>query len=185
MSSSAQTTPVVSHPSSRRDSALAPRIGQAALALLCALALAACEASTEGSGQVVRVFDGDSFVMRTADVTELEVRLFGIDAPERHQPWSRRSREALRRLVRGHRLRIEAVTTDPYGRTVAVVSRVSDGLNVNREMIRQGDAWVYRRYTDDAGLIQLEEEARSAARGLWSLPDSERVAPWQWRRQNR
>jgi endonuclease YncB( thermonuclease family) len=44
---------------------------------------------------------------------------------------------------------------------------------------------VYRRYTDDAGLIQLEEEARSAARGLWSLPDSERVAPWQWRRQNR
>ncbi len=184
MSSSARMTPVASHLSSCR-APLAPTSGWVALALLGALALAACEASTEGSGQVVRVFDGDSFVMRTPDATELEVRLFGIDAPERNQPWSRRSREALRRLVRGHRLRIEPVTTDPYGRTVAVVSRVSDGLDVNREMIRQGDAWVYRRYTDDAALIRLEDEARSAARGLWSLPDSERVPPWQWRRQNR
>jgi endonuclease YncB( thermonuclease family) len=186
MCSSAQTNPIARHVPRRRSPAAGPTTSRLAIiALLCALTLAACEAATEGSGQVVRVFDGDSFVMRMRDATELEVRLFGIDAPERNQPWSRRSREALHRLVRGHRLHLEPVTTDPYGRTVAVVRRVSDGLDVNREMIRQGDAWVYRRYTDDAELIRLEEEARSAARGLWSLPNNERVPPWQWRRQNR
>ena len=145
----------------------------------------ACEGLAGETGRVVRVLDGDSVIVRRSDGRDLEVRLFGIDAPERHQPWSRRSRQALSRLARDHEVLLEVVTEDAYGRTVAVMRRTSDGLDVNREMIRQGHAWVYRQYTNDPALLALEDGARRAGAGLWSLPEAERVPPWQWRRENR
>jgi len=170
--------------------------GLGAIVLVAVIALAAalplgCEAS---GGQTLKIFDGDSFLMRGDDGDEIEVRIFGIDAPERHQPWSQRSREALRRLIRGHALSLKVVDTDRYGRVVARVSRKSDGLVVNTEMVRTGDAWVYRRYTGDKAqlrrlgledLLDLEQQAREAGRGLWSLPKAEQTPPWEWRRQNR
>jgi len=155
--------------------------------LLCValLSVAACQASAGDTGRVIRVLDGDSIIVRRPDGTDLEVRIHGIDAPEHRQPWSRRSRQALRALIADRDVRLEVVTVDTYGRSVAAVLRSSDGLDVGREMVRRGDAWVYRRYTDDATLIGLEDGAREAGIGLWSLPESERVPPWQWRRQNR
>jgi endonuclease YncB( thermonuclease family) len=146
---------------------------------------AACQGEPEAGGRTLKIFDGDSFIMRTAGGEEIEVRLFGIDAPERSQPWSRKSRQALVGMLRGHGIDTDAVTVDTYGRTVAVVYRRTDGLNINQEMIRQGHAWVYRRYTDDPVLIRLEEEARADGRGLWGLPEAERIPPWQWRRERR
>lgn len=163
------------------------RRAPAALVLLCVtlLSIAACQASAGDTGRVVRVLDGDSLIVRRPDGTDLEVRVHGIDAPEHRQPWSQRSRQALRALVADRDVRLEVVTVDTYGRSVAVVLRSSDGLDVGREMVRQGDAWVYRRYTDDATLIGLEDRAREAGIGLWSLPEPERVPPWLWRRENR
>ncbi|MCH6558680.1 MAG: thermonuclease family protein, partial [Nitrospirae bacterium] len=38
---------------------------------------------------------------------------------------------------------------------------------MNRELVRAGFAWMYRRYTNDQSLSDLEEEARVARRGLW------------------
>lgn len=162
-----------------------------AAALTLTAPMTGCEA---GGGQTLKVFDGDSFLMRGDDGREIEVRLYGIDAPERHQPWSRRSREALYGLIRGRALRLELVETDRYGRAVAKVIREPDGLVVNAEMVKSGHAWVYRRYTRDPALLrrlglenltELEEAARRERRGLWSLPPSEQVPPWDWRRQNR
>jgi len=172
------------------------RIRAAALALVAAIVtltapMIGCEAS---GGQTLKVFDGDSFLMRAEDGGEVEVRLYGIDAPERHQPWSRRSREALYGLIRGRALTLELVETDRYGRAVAKVIREPDGLIVNAEMVRGGNAWVYRRYTRDPALLkrlgledlmELEEAARRQRRGLWSMPPSEQTPPWEWRRQNR
>ncbi len=36
---------------------------------------------------------------------------------------------------------------------------------------------------DNANLCTLEHEARTARRGLWSLPKNQRIAPWEWRRR--
>ena len=155
------------------------------LLLLAALSGAACEEGGAQVGRVSRVLDGDSLVVTGPDGREIEVRVFGIDAPERRQPWSRRSREALRRLIEGGAVTLDVRDIDAYGRTVAVVRRQPDGLDAGSEMVRLGLAWVYRRYTDDARLISLEEEARAAGLGLWSEPASRRVPPWDWRRQNR
>jgi endonuclease YncB( thermonuclease family) len=68
---------------------------------------------------------------------------------------------------------------DRYGRTVGTVW-VQD-LNANAELVRQGYAWVYRKYSNDPALLNLEAEARDARRGLWA--DSIPVPPWEWRRR--
>ena len=46
-------------------------------------------------------------------------------------------------------------------------------------------AWVYKKYAKDPMLYQLEDEARASQRGLWSLAESERIPPWEWRRSKR
>jgi endonuclease YncB( thermonuclease family) len=155
--------------------------------LLTALILLGGPGCTDAASDRVdraRVFDGDSFEARRVDGRRVEVRLFGIDAPERHQAWNSRSRSALRELVEGESLRLRVVEVDRYDRLVAEVF-LPDGRSVNAAQVAAGNAWVYRRYSNDARLIGLEEEARAARRGLWSRPAHEQIPPWEWRRQRR
>ncbi len=56
-------------------------------------------------------------------------------------------------------------------------------MDVNAEMIRTGNAWTYRRYADDPAYCTYEKAARDLGRGLWRLPPSHRVAPWEWRQR--
>ena len=35
-----------------------------------------------------------------------------------------------------------------------------DDLNVNHELVKQGMAWVYRKYTNDKALYELESRLR-------------------------
>ncbi len=60
---------------------------------------------------------------------------------------------------------------------------MSDDLDVSAELVRRGAAWVYRKYAKDQNLYKLEDEARSAKRGLWSLTEAQRMPPWEWRRR--
>lgn len=59
--------------------------------------------------------------------------------------------------------------------------RAALGRPVNAEMVDRGAAWVYAGYNRDPALPPLEAEARVARRGLWGLPEAERVPPWEWR----
>ncbi len=54
-----------------------------------------------------------------------------------------------------------------------------DGQDVNRQMVADGLAWHFTRYSDDATLAEAEREARGARRGLWADPEA--VPPWEWR----
>ena len=72
---------------------------------------------------------------------------------------------------------------DRYGRLVA--HAYVGGTHVNRELVRLGLAWAYRDYLKDKSLLQDEQAARAARRGFWSLPDSDQVPPWEWRRGNK
>lgn len=130
-------------------------------------------------GRVSHVFDGDTLELVSAG-EKIRVRLFGIDTPERGQPWADESRSALRARVQGKQVRVNEVETDRYGRSVGEV--YADDVCVGCELVRDGHAWVYRHFNDDPVLLELEAQARAAERGLWSLPESERVPPWEWRR---
>lgn len=72
---------------------------------------------------------------------------------------------------------------DRYGRTVGRV--YVGGMDVNAELVRQGAAWVYRHYAKDPALFALEDEARAAKRGLWTLPEAQQIPPWEWRKAGR
>jgi endonuclease YncB( thermonuclease family) len=129
-------------------------------------------------GKVVGVTDGDTLTV-LVDQTQLKVRLAEIDTPERGQPWGARAKQALSDLVFGRSVKIEVQDTDRYGRAIARLHR--DGLDVNRTLVRQGHAWVYRQYSQDASLLEDENDAHEARRGLWSLPQTP-TPPWEWRR---
>jgi endonuclease YncB( thermonuclease family) len=134
----------------------------------------------------VAVAHGDTLTLLTERWEQVRVRLSNIDAPERRQPYGTRARQMLADLAFGKPARIEVRDTDRYGRTVGRV--YVGGQDVNAMMVRRGGAWVYRRYSDDAALLRLEREAQAQRRGLWSLPEAERVPPREWRaakRENR
>lgn len=159
------------------------------LSLLCAALPAAAAVAqntpAEGErlrGEVVTVTDGDTLDLRGGDVI-VTVRLHGIDAPESDQPYGRTATRIARQLAAGETVSVEVVDVDRYGRAVGRVT-LPDGQSLNRLLVFNGYAWWYERYApDDRDLSRLQEEARSANRGLWSAPSP--IPPWEWRAGNR
>lgn len=146
---------------------------------LFAAALATTLATTEFTGRVVRIADGDTVTVLTADRQQVKVRLSQIDAPERAQAFGNRSRQSLAALIFDKTVRVVIEDTDRYGRTVGRLH--ADNLDINAEQVRRGMAWVYRQYSDDPALLELEQQARNARLGLWK--DSSPIPPWQYRRK--
>ena len=135
--------------------------------------------ATEYTGKVVGISDGDTLTLLTPEKQQVKVRLAEIDTPESRQPYGTRAKQALSDLAYGKEARVVVQDTDKYGRTVGRV--YVGGVDVNAELVRQGAAWVYRQYAKDQSLYALENEAKAAKRGLWALPEAERVPPWEWR----
>jgi endonuclease YncB( thermonuclease family) len=133
-------------------------------------------------GPLVRVQDGDSLIAKIQGV-KLEIRLAEIDAPERDQPFGDDAKRMLASLAAGKQLVIVPLDTDRYGRTVAQVWNGTTHLNA--ELVKRGGAWFDSRYARSATLYEVEQEARSAKRGLWTLPLKNRVEPWVWRERAR
>jgi len=133
------------------------------------------------SGRVVGVVDGDTIDILTTDKQNLRIRLWGIDAPEKSQPFGQAAKHQLSRLAYNCTATVEVVDTDRYGRTVGLVHAC--GSDLNEAMIRTGHAWVYRKYVEPkraSRWIELEQHAKESQKGLWG--DSEPpVAPWAWR----
>lgn len=133
---------------------------------------------SEYLGKVVGVTDGDTLTL-LVDQKQIKIYLSQIDTPESGQPYGSMAKQALSDLAFGKEALAKVEDIDRYGRTVA---RVFVGnTDVNAELVRQGAAWIYRKYATDDSLYKLETEARDAKRGLWALPEAERTPPWEWR----
>lgn len=137
------------------------------------------------SGTVIAVHDGDTLTMQMGNYHRIIIRLAEIDAPEVKQPYGDESRQALIDLVQGQRIVMHKVATDKYHRTVGTVYRSEDGLNVNQELVWDGDAWAYRAYLLTHTMLVLEDAARASETGLWALPEEARLPPWRWRQEHR
>ena len=135
--------------------------------------------ATNRYGTVERVVDGDTIVFNVGDAKNERVRLADIDTPELDQPWGGEAKAALKGWAENRRAQIRIVDTDRYGRLVATVW--IDGQNINRRLVAEGHAWVYRRYLRDQALPGLEASAKASGIGLWSGKDA--VEPRVWRRQ--
>jgi endonuclease YncB( thermonuclease family) len=112
--------------------------------------------------------DGDSF--RAGHV---EIRLYGIDAPEyrqtcsdgnKAQPCGRLALDALSKLIGNKDVACTIIDRDRYGRQVSVCR---DGkVEINREMVRLGWAVAYRKHALD--YVGTERVAKLAKRGIWA-----------------
>jgi endonuclease YncB( thermonuclease family) len=128
---------------------------------------------------VVAVTDGDTLTARcgTKPPQTLTIRLAEIDAPERRQPFSARSKQYLASLCFRKQAEVQAKTTDRYGRTVARVACA--GIDANAAMVEAGMAWAFTRYVTDPRLPELQAHAMAKRAGLWADPSP--VPPWEWR----
>jgi endonuclease YncB( thermonuclease family) len=138
-------------------------------------------------GRVVRVSDGDSITVLSSGHQTYKIRLAGIDAPERGQPWASRSRQHLATLIFGREVEVDAGKTDRYGRTLGKV--LVEGRDAGLLLIQAGLAWHYKTYQheqargDRQSYAQAENEARARGEGLWADPSA--VPPWEFRRARR
>ncbi len=137
-------------------------------------------------GTVIRVVDGDTVDVRLSS-GPIRVRLYGIDTPERTQPFGAAASAYLTTMIKGQEVQLLPVAQDAYDRIVGVL--YLGDANVNAELVRTGHAWAYRQYlgvlADDAAYCRLEGQARDGGFGLWSLPAGERVSPWEYRAARR
>ena len=145
-------------------------------------------------GRVVGVADGDTVTVLDADRQQHKIRLVGIDAPEKVQPFGQRSKKNLSRLVFNKEVRVEWEKRDKFKRIVGKVwvqpascSTCPMTLDAGHAQITVGLAWWYRKYAREQ-LLQdreayefSEQEARAKRVGLWVDPDP--VPPWDWRRR--
>ena len=131
-------------------------------------------------GRVVRVADGDSLTLLTSSNRRVEVRIAGIDAPERRQPYGAESKQALAALCHRRRAAVLTRGKDLYGRTLGQAV-YCDGIYVNAAQVASGLAWVYPFTREDASLTALEREARAGRRGLWRGPAP--MPPWEFRKR--
>lgn len=138
-------------------------------------------------GRVVAIADGDTLTVLDSTKNQHKIRLAGIDAPEKRQPYGDASKRSLSEMAYDRHVTVKWDKHDRYGRIVGKV--LVDGLDVDLEQVKRGLAWWYRKYADeqspsDRELYETaENEAKDAGSGLWAERDP--VPPWEWRKSKR
>lgn len=160
-------------------------------------ALAAFTVQSETlSGCVVSVADGDTLTVLDTNKQQHKIRLSGIDAPEKTQPFGERSKQNLAKMVFNKDVSVVGDKHDRYGRIVGKVMlqpakcpTCPKTLDAGHAQITAGLAWWYRKYAkeqshQDRGSYESDEqEARARRIGLWR--DAKPVPPWEWRKSQR
>jgi micrococcal nuclease len=145
--------------------------------LICILVPGLKGYSQAYKGNIIRVIDGDTYVFLTSSGS-LTVRMYGIDAPERDQPYSKESSEFLSKYLNN-----EAITkvngTDKDDRSVGTL--LVNGRDINLLSLKGGFSWHYKRYSSDKDYAAAEEYARRNKLRIWSLPNP--IPPWTWRQR--
>ena len=133
------------------------------------------------------ITDGDTLRFTPALEGTTIVRFLHIDAPETAQaPWGGQAGSALQQLVPpGTEIRIETEQTrvDSFGRVLAHVIR-RDGVDINREQLRTGQAVLYVIWPNVGRFEEYraaELEAQAAGRGIWNPAAPLTELPFEYR----
>ena len=151
------------------------------------------------TGKVIKIADGDTVTIVDDSGKKHRIRLAGIDAPEKNQPYGDVSTQGLNKLVSGRIVTIEYEKRDRYKRIIGKVLVDPPGevfcmaldcvkkIDAGLEQIKAGLAWHYKKYQSEQSeedrrlYSEAESEARRKPIGLWVSKD--RIPPWQWRRK--
>lgn len=147
--------------------------------------LSSCIHLPANAATIISLGDGDTIRVRSS-LGIRTIRLACIDAPElSQQPYGHIARQALSQLLQvGQSIKLRTIAFDRYGRTVAEVI-TSSGQNVNMSLVKNGFAFVYRKYLSGCQksvYLDLERQARDRRLGIWSPSLTSPMPPWLYRK---
>ena len=129
--------------------------------------------------KVVGIKDGDTFKVLYNN-SEITIRLNHIDCPEKNQPYGKNAKWKASDLCFGKMVKIVSNgKKDRYKRLIAEV--YCNNININKELIKNGLAWHFKKYSSDNDYAKLEIQARKSKVGLWQQRNP--IAPWNWRKK--
>ena len=104
---------------------------------------------------MVSITDGDTLVL-LVNKKQIKIRLGEIDTPEKSQPWGNKAKKALSKKVFRKNVTVDITDIDRYGRAIGKIWL--DDRDINRELVAEGHAWVYRQYMTDSSLLDDEKQ---------------------------
>jgi endonuclease YncB( thermonuclease family) len=134
-------------------------------------------------GNVVLVYDGDTFSLVARDGSMYTVRIEGIDAPENRQAFGPESAKNLAALIQGMDVVVIVRSVDARERNIGSV--FVDGGDVALQLLRRGMAWNdpvlgSGQPADQREIYaNAERKARADRAGLWA--NERAIAPWEFR----
>lgn len=127
----------------------------------------------DGDYVVSRIIDGDTFdvLLEPEGEDTVRIRLFGVDAPERGEPWADEATAFVTYRLLNQTVRLEKRDIDRFARVVAdTFYRDEDGQEVrlSRILLEEGLAvWFERFAADDEELAMAQAHAQGRSVGLW------------------
>lgn len=131
------------------------------------------------TGLVVKIKDGDTVVVLDSTKTMHTVRLAGVDCPEKKQDYGVLAKTFVSDLIYNKKVKVEILSKDMYGRNIGFI--YIEDKNVSEELLRNGLAWHYVKYSNSKKLQLLENYARQKQIGIWSKENPTR--PWEFRKK--
>ncbi|WP_198266686.1 thermonuclease family protein [sulfur-oxidizing endosymbiont of Gigantopelta aegis] len=128
---------------------------------------------------VIAITDGDTIKVLDKNNHQIKVRLASIDAPERKQPFGKKSKQMLANMIWNKRVNLDCPKKDRYQRLICTI--IFYGVDINREMVATGGAWVYRKYYKGTDYLKVERYAKNHHLGLWNTSEYQAIPPWEWR----
>lgn len=132
-------------------------------------------------GKAIKVYDGDSFTFVSEENDTIKIRLFGIDCPEKKQPYGEYAQRFSYEFLNNKKITIfPQGKPDRYKRILAIVYVDANKQSLNELLLKNGYAWHYKQYNNWVSYSYLEENARKMKKGLWK--DKDPIAPWDFRK---
>jgi endonuclease YncB( thermonuclease family) len=111
--------------------------------LWCLLMVVRPGLTAEFNGEVIRVLVGDTIEVLHETKPE-RIRLYGIDCPEKGQPFGQKAKQATSSLVFGKDVKVETHEKDKHRRSLGTVFQ--DRLNVNQSLVKEGWCKWFSKY---------------------------------------
>lgn len=141
-------------------------------AILLLIAANTAFAQTRVGGRVIEILDGRTVVIQTLGDDRLTAQLQYIEVPETTQTFHKIAEEHLKTLVLDKKIEFRA---RGLSQTKTVGQLLLNGVDVSRQMIRDGAAWyaVLEKNAQDYNESKLyqanEAQAKSEKLGIWSV----------------
>ena len=147
--------------------------------LLALIILSSYLFSLELIGKVVKVSDGDTVTILTSDKTQHKIRLNDIDAPEKKQAFGNKSKDNLAKYIAGKTVTVQYQKKDKYKRVLGTI--YYNNTDINLQQVKDGYAWVYKKYSNNQTYYKAEKIAKDKKVGLWI--DKNPISPWEFRKK--